>query len=112
MDPELEMFVRIPPQHLELQHAAELEDACTCIALSANAQLLAAGSCEPGIAVFDLQLSLLRTLSGHEGGTNSLAFATGGRLVSAGEDGQFAVWDSGSGNCLARLDCEGTNVDK
>lgn len=112
MDPDLEMFVRIPPQHLQLQHTAELEDACTCMALSADAQLLAAGSCEPSIAVFDLQLALLRTLSGHEGGTNGLAFAVGGRLVSAGEDGQLAVWDSSSGNCLARLECEGENLDK
>jgi WD40 repeat protein len=112
MDPELEMFVRIPPQHLKLQHTAELEDACTCMALSPDAQLLAAGSCEPGIAVFDLKLALLRTLAGHEGGTNALAFASGGRLVSAGEDGHVAVWDSSSGNCLARLECEGTNVDK
>lgn len=112
MDPDLEMFVRIPPQHLQLQHTAELEDACTCMALSADAQLLAAGSCEPSIAVFDLQLALLRTLSGHDGGTNGLAFAVGGRLVSAGEDGQLAVWDSSSGNCLARLECEGVNLDK
>ncbi|KAF6265937.1 WD40-repeat-containing domain protein [Scenedesmus sp. NREL 46B-D3] len=112
MDPELEMFVRIPPQHLELQHTAQLEDACTCMALSSDAQLLAAGSCEPDIAVFDLNLTLLRTLSGHKGGTNGLAFAKGGRLVSAGEDGHLAVWQSSSGSCLARLECEGTNVDK
>jgi WD40 repeat protein len=112
MDPDLEMFVRIPPQHLELQHTAELEDACTCMALCPDAKLLAAGTNEPGIALFDLQLTPLRMLAGHEGGTNALAFASAGRLVSAGEDGQLAVWDGSSGNCLARLDCEGTNVDK
>eukprot|EP00882_Tetradesmus_deserticola_P017726 GHRQ01019003.1.p1 GENE.GHRQ01019003.1~~GHRQ01019003.1.p1 ORF type:complete len:113 (-),score=27.80 GHRQ01019003.1:533-871(-) len=112
MDPDLEAFVRVPPPHLELQHTAELEDACTCMALSPDAQLLAAGTFKPSIGFFDLTLKLLRTLSGHAGGTNALAFADGARLVSAGEDGHLAVWQSSSGSCLARLECEGTNVDK
>lgn len=112
MDPELEQFVRIQPLHLQLQHSAELEDTCLCLALSQDLQLLAAGTCEPGIPVLDFSLQLQRTLAGHEGGVNSLAFAKGGKLVSAGEDGHAAVWDASAGSCRARLECEGEHADK
>eukprot|EP00878_Enallax_costatus_P018098 GHUV01019041.1.p1 GENE.GHUV01019041.1~~GHUV01019041.1.p1 ORF type:complete len:372 (+),score=94.31 GHUV01019041.1:697-1812(+) len=112
MDPDLDTFVRLKPQSMQLQQAVELEDACTCLALSSDAQLLAAGSCEPAVMVYDLALALKYSLAGHAGGTNSLAFAKGGRLLSAGEDGDAAVWDCTNGSCIARLECEGEHVDR
>lgn len=69
-------------------------------------QFLAAGSCETAIIVYDLALRVKHTLPGHEGGTNSLAFAKDSRLLSAGEDGHAIVWEYTSGKCIARLQCE------
>lgn len=112
MDPDLETFVRLKPQKLQLQHQVELEDACTCMALSGDGHLLAAGSFEAAIVVHDANLDVKHSLQGHEGGTNSVAFSSGSRLISAGEDGHAAVWDCSTGSCLARIECEGEHVDR
>lgn len=112
MDPDLEPFMRLKPKHLQLLQATELEDACTCLAQSADASLIAAGCCEHSIAIYNLELVEQHILEGHAGGTNSLAFAKGGKLVSTGEDGHAAVWDCNKGTCLARLACEGEHVDR
>ena len=47
---------------------------------------------------------LLRTLSGHKGSVNSVAFDAQGRwLVSASDDGTIRYWNPATGECLAIL---------
>lgn len=116
MDPELEMFLRRPAKQLKLQHEAALDDTINCVATAATADgqtLVAVGQADTAsIVIFDGNLTILRELAGHVGGTNSLAFASSSRLVSAGEDGTAAVWDPTTGDLLARLECEGENTDR
>ncbi len=113
MDPELESFLRKPPKHLGHGASAELPDACTALAASRGQPLLiAAGTFECEISLFDEELCLLRSLQGHAGGAVSLAFAAGNVLVSTGEDGTAAVWDAVRGELIARLPCEGEHVDR
>jgi WD40 repeat protein len=90
----------------------QLEEAVTCLDISRDGALVAAGSVEDEIVVLDgKQLSLSARLNGHEGGTNSLAFGAE-RLVSAGEDGKAKLWDAKEGSCVAELTCEGVDVDR
>lgn len=117
MDPELESFMRRPAKQLKLQHTATVDDTITCAATAATADghaFIAVGQADTAaIVIFDAKdLSVLRELAGHAGGTNSLAFAGSSRLVSAGEDGAAATWDPNTGNLIARLDCEGENTDR
>lgn len=112
MDPDLDTFVRLKPEKLHLQCEVQLDDTCTCLALSKDAQLLAAGSCDATIMVYSNDLEVKCALQGHKGGTNSVAFSSGSKLVSAGEDGHAAVWDCSTGVCLACLECEGEHTDR
>ena len=89
-----------------------LEEAVICLDLSRDGAYVAAGSVEDEIVVLDDKLGLVCKLAGHEGGSNSLAFAAGARLVSAGEDGKAKIWDAKSGACTAELHCEGVDADK
>lgn len=117
MDPELALFLRRPASELKLQHEFEAEETVTCLVAASGSggqQIVAVGQADTAAIVLldGSNLSVvLRELAGHAGGTNSLAFG-GGKLVSAGEDGCAAVWDPTSGDLLARLECEGENVDR
>lgn len=82
------------------------------MALSPDNQLLALGSLEDEVIVLAKTLKPLHTLAGHAGGTNSLAFAGNGRLVTAGEDGTACLWDATNGTLLHRFLCNGTDADK
>jgi WD40 repeat protein len=79
------------------------------MAVSPDEKLIALGSSNGSIAIYDsVTLAPKANLSGHAGAVNALAFggATGGRLVSAGEDGLLIVWQvavDGSAREEARL---------
>lgn len=112
MDPELEVFLRRPAKQLKLLHAATLDDTVNCCAVSAA--IIAVGQADTAtIVLLNEDLTVLRELAGHTSGTNALCFGPEDKkLVSAGEDGTAAVWDVSSGDLLARLECEGENVDR
>lgn len=112
MDPDLQPFLRVVPPDLECLHSFQLNDAVTCLCVSPDGDLVAAGSFENAIHVLDQHLQPVLQLSGHAGGTNSIQFASSDVLVSAGEDGHAAVWDCRTGECRARLECEGKAADK
>lgn len=116
MDPELEVFLRRPAKELKLQHTASLDETITALAvaeLEAGKAIVAVAQADTAtILLLDGNLSSLRELQGHAGGTNAVAFGGSSRLVSAGEDGMAAVWDPQSGDLLARLKCEGENTDR
>lgn len=98
--------------NLELMAEYELSEAATCMSLSSDKSLLALGSIDDAIVVLGRSLKLLHTLSGHEGGTNSLLFAGPAKMVSAGEDGRLCVWSATEDTLLHRVRCNGLDVDK
>jgi WD40 repeat protein len=121
MDPQLEPFVRRKPADLRLLHAHDTDAALTCLAVGADADgqpLIAVGQADEAvILLLDASLAQVGSLSGHGGGTNSLAFgssgsSSGSSLVSAGEDGTAAVWDVQQQQLCGRLACDGNNLDK
>jgi len=73
--------------------AAAVDDYIIDLAWSPdNAQLAVASAAGP-LTVFSVQEgSTVQALSGHEEGTNALAWGRGG-LVSGGQDGKVKVWD-------------------
>lgn len=84
----------------------------TVVALAFSTGHLAVGTADSEILVIDRQSGdVLHKLSGHNGGTNSLIFAAGDRLISAGEDGKAAVWNYLTGQQLESLEVEGLDAD-
>ncbi|MCX6362197.1 MAG: hypothetical protein NT029_20570 [Armatimonadetes bacterium] len=67
--------------------------------------IIACGRTDKTIALADPSTgSLIRTLSGHTGAVNSVAFSPdGGRLVSASADMTARIWDVASGSALHTL---------
>ena len=95
---------------LELGFESELPE--TIEVLEVCEDVLAIGCAEAEILLVSrLDGSLLHTLKGHKGGTNSMAFALGPVLISAGEDGKAAIWDVKAGTQLHSLEVEGLNAD-
>jgi WD40 repeat protein len=68
----------------------------TSVAFHPNGQLVAAGSQDHSVKVWQARTGQLAfRLSGHRGTVNALAFSPGGRLLaSASEDGTVKVWDT------------------
>ena len=105
--------MRIKPRALARRGAHALADQATCLAAAPAGGLVAAGSYEDAIVLLDEDMKPLGQLEGHPGGSTSLAFAAGGKLlVSAGEDGAAAVWCCESKTLKARLACEGVDADR
>jgi WD40 repeat protein len=68
-----------------------------CVAISADGQLLATGSQDDTVKLWDGQTGKeLLTLKGHEGTVRRLAFLDNHRLASAAEDGTVRLWDVSS----------------
>ena len=77
----------------EYNHLAGHLDIVTCIAIQANDHLIASGSSDRTIKIWDTKGHLKQTLSGHANWVTSLSFSnTGQYLVSASRDGTLRLW--------------------
>jgi eukaryotic-like serine/threonine-protein kinase len=64
-----------------------------CLSFSRDGQLLASGSTDHSIRIWDVQArKQIRTLLGHENHVMSVQFAPDGRLYSSARDGLICVW--------------------
>jgi WD40 repeat protein len=80
-------------------------DLVSCVGFSADGSMLASGSYDGTILVWDTTTHQTRLiLDGHSGWVMDLAFdPSGPRLVSSSWTGEIVVWDSLSGRIKLRL---------
>jgi len=86
--------------------AITLDDQINAIAVNADGSLLAAGTAENRIELFQLNAGMpdaRRTLTGHTGEIFTLAFSRDGRLASAGLDETLRIWDPKTGSEIRTL---------
>jgi WD40 repeat protein len=84
-------------------------DAVSSIAISADGVMLASGSHDKTVKLWDLRTgSLLRTLSGHQEPVLSVAISPNGQTIaSGGVDSTVHLWNSSTGQDLKTLESEG-----
>lgn len=98
------------PQEYELyqgktiEYLLEYEDSVTSVAISPNNRLLAVGTSQGEIRIYNLlNDSLERILNGHAARVEHLAFnPTGNRLASGDRDGDLIVWNIANGALVSR----------
>jgi len=74
------------------------ENAVWAVAWSPDGKMLASGSFDRSLRLWDMVSGAGRVLSGHEGEVNGVAFtADGGTLVSASDDGTVRAWNLAGG---------------
>ena len=78
----------------------------TSIAISSNGQLIASGSGDKTINIWNARTGqLLRTLEGHDKRVNSVAIAADGSTIISGSDDQTVrVWNGNTGELLRTLE--------
>ncbi|KAL6810020.1 hypothetical protein J3E69DRAFT_179767 [Trichoderma sp. SZMC 28015] len=83
------------------------------VVFSPNNQLLASGSSDDTIKVWDITSgACLQTLEGHKNSINSVIFCPNGhRLTSGSSDSTIRVWDIDSGVCLQTLEDHENSVN-
>jgi WD40 repeat protein len=75
----------------------------TCLDLSANKKLMASGSLDKTVIVWDVTTgAVVKKFEGHTWKINSVHFSKDGKyVVSACNDGETRVWNVETGNCVA-----------
>ena len=68
-------------------------DFVTALAFSSDGETLVAGTLDGRIRIMSTKSRRFRELRGHQSKIVSLGFATGGRLISAGQDGSLKSWN-------------------
>ncbi|GIW93621.1 MAG: hypothetical protein KatS3mg110_1662 [Pirellulaceae bacterium] len=77
------------------QEAAAAEQPITCVCFSPDGKTLATASRFIHVHLWDAQNgSAVAVLAGHQQPASQLAFLADAQLVSAGQDGRLAVWDT------------------
>ncbi|PZU93010.1 MAG: hypothetical protein DCE90_17160 [Pseudanabaena sp.] len=77
----------------EYNHLAGHLDIVTCTAMHPQDHLLASGSSDRTIKIWDIKGNLLQTLTGHTNWITSLSFSRNGQyLVSASRDSTIKIW--------------------
>ncbi|MFM7601666.1 MAG: AAA-like domain-containing protein, partial [Pseudanabaena sp.] len=77
----------------EYNHLTGHLNTVTCIAIALNDHLMATGSSDRTIKIWDIKGNLKQTLSGHTNWITSLSFSrTGQYLASASRDGTIRLW--------------------
>jgi hypothetical protein len=74
-----------------------------CIAVSGGGKLLASGSSDGKIKLWNLETGeLIRSLTGHQGAVQALAISPDGRqLISASQDAKLGIWELDRGQLMA-----------
>ena len=82
------------------------DDSVTSVAVSSNGNIIASGSGDETINIWNGNTGeLLRTLEGHGGGINSLAISADGyTIVSGSDDKTIKIWNGNTGELLRTLE--------
>lgn len=98
MNPEIRAGDRVPRLAVNTKPAHQVE----CVAFDPSGRVLASGSWDMNIEIWDVQSQhLLRTLRGHAGRVTAVAFdRTGEVLASGGGDGRVRLWNVRTGQQL------------
>lgn len=85
----------------EYNHLAAHLDIVTCLAIQSSNYLIASGSSDRTIKIWDLKGNLQQTLLGHTNWITGLSFSRDGKyLVSASRDGTVRLWKKNRSNKL------------
>lgn len=75
----------------------------TCLAWSDNGNLIATGSTDCSLIMWDAATgNKLRTCVGHTGSVQAVCFLTNARIVSGSSDKSVMLWDADNGKKLQR----------
>jgi WD40 repeat protein/serine/threonine protein kinase len=80
------------------------------VAFSPNGSLLASGSRDHTIRLWELKTGEVRNLRGHAAAVNSLTFSSHGSLASGSNDRTIKLWDPNTGETTATLKGHPTSV--